>query len=70
MVSSKVSFRTSMFPVSVVRNRIKNLGNISLNAALGTVFNGFLHWKQFPARKHGSFLDVSSHCTRCGKGVL
>ena len=67
MVSSKVSFRTSMFPVSGVRNRIKNLGNISLNAALGAVFNGFLQvlgslfaLYRLPSPEFGSRVQVCS----------
>ena len=59
MVSSKVSCHGQMFPVSSVRNRRRNLGNFPRNAALDAGFSGFLLWKQFPSRKHGSFLDVS-----------
>ena len=61
MVSSEVSCRPHMFPVFWVRNRRKNLGNFRRNAALNAGFTGFLDWKQFPARKHGSFLNVSWH---------
>jgi hypothetical protein len=64
MVSSKGSCHGQMFPVSLVQNRRRNLGNFPRKAALDAGFIGFLLWKQFPARKHGSFLDVSSHGAR------
>ena len=64
MVSSKVSCHGQMFPVSLVQNRRRNLGNFRRNAALDAGFSGFLLWKQFPRRKHGSFLNVSSHGAR------
>ena len=70
MVSSKVSCRLAMFPVSLVRNHGRNLGNFRRNAALDAGFSGFLPWKQFPGRKHGSFLTVSCQGAGAGRPIL
>ena len=47
MVSSKVSCRVQMFPVSSVRNRRRNLGNFRRNTAPDAGFGGFLSGNSF-----------------------
>ena len=70
MVSSKVSCLGQMFPISWVRNRRRNLGNFRRNTALDAGLSGFLPWKQFPGRKHGSFLTVSYWGAGAGRAIL
>ena len=69
MVSSKVSCCLQMFPIFSVRNRSRHLGNFPLNTAPDAAFDGFRYRKQFTARKHGSFLNVSCWVARTRRAI-